>query len=67
MTKAVKQMVQLSFQNRNIIRLYATVFSHNLGSCRILEKNGFELEGVLKKAAYKNGNLYDSKLYALLR
>ena len=67
MTKAVKQMVQLSFQNRNIIRLYATVFSHNLGSCRLLEKNGFELEGVLKKAVYKNGHLYDSKLYALLR
>lgn len=67
MTKAVKQMVQLSFQDHNIIRLYATVFSHNLGSCRIFEKNGFELEGVLKKAAYKNGNLYDSKLYALLR
>lgn len=67
MTKAVKQMVQLAFQNRNIIRLYAVVFSHNLGSCRVLEKNGFELEGVLKKSAYKNGHFYDSKLYALLR
>jgi RimJ/RimL family protein N-acetyltransferase len=40
------------------------VFSYNAGSMRVLEKNGFTLEGILKKAVYKNGQMWDEHRYA---
>ncbi len=50
-----------------IVRLYARVFSHNPGSMRVLEKAGFQKEGILRQAIFKNGELRDEHRYALLR
>jgi RimJ/RimL family protein N-acetyltransferase len=33
----------------------------------VLEKAGFVCEGILKSNAYKNGNIVDMKMYALIR
>lgn len=41
--------------------------SHNTDSCRVPEKAGFQLEGLLRKNAVKNGEIMDMKLYALVR
>ena len=45
----------------------AEPFSRNTDSCRVLEKAGFQLEGLLRKNAVKNGEIMDMKLYALVR
>lgn len=45
---------------------YAEPFAHNIGSCRILEKSGFQLEGTLRKNAVKNGVVVDMKMYSIL-
>ncbi|MCB0639958.1 MAG: GNAT family N-acetyltransferase [Lewinella sp.] len=48
------------------VRLEAGVFSHNPASMRVLEKNGYALEGIHHKAVTKNGRLLDEHLFARL-
>ncbi|MDE7076233.1 MAG: GNAT family N-acetyltransferase, partial [Clostridia bacterium] len=67
MTEAVRLVCKHVFDNTDIVRIYAEPFAENIGSCRILEKNGFHLEGIMRKNAYKNGVLRDMKLYALVK
>lgn len=66
-TAAVKIMCEYVFKNYDIVRIEATPFAYNLGSCRVLEKAGFSLEGVMKNAVCKDGDLYDSCMYAMLK
>lgn len=47
MTEAVKAVVDFLFDNTTIERIYATVMTENIGSIRVLEKNGFVCEGVI--------------------
>jgi RimJ/RimL family protein N-acetyltransferase len=67
MTKVVKEMVELAFQNFSIVRLYAYVFSGNKASSVVLAKAGFELESIQKAAIYKNGQILDQLVYAIVR
>ena len=53
------------FENFTITKICAEVFAENQASAHILEKNGFEKEGYLKKHVYKNGKYYDLILYGL--
>ena len=66
MTEAIKQICEYVFQNSDIIRIFAEPFAENKASCRVLEKAGFHLEGILKSAAIKNGAIIDMKMYALI-
>lgn len=66
-TSAVKQACQYIFERTDIIRIFAEPFAHNAASCRVLEKAGFQLEGVLRSNAVKNGRILDMKLYALVK
>ena len=66
-TQAVKLAVEHVFDNSDIVRIYAEPFAENTGSCRILEKNAFVLEGILHKNAYKNGSFRDMKMYAKIK
>ena len=67
MTKAVQQLCDYVFTTSTIVRISAESFAKNHSSCRVLEKAGFTLEGVLRKHAEKNQQLFDMKLYALVR
>jgi RimJ/RimL family protein N-acetyltransferase len=55
------------FEHTDIIRIFAEPFAHNLGSCRVLEKAGFQYEGTLRCNAEKNGEILDMKMYALIK
>ena len=66
-TGAVKQACQYVFENTDILRLFAEPFAHNAASRRVLEKAGFQLEGVLRSNAVKNGRVLDMTMYALVR
>ena len=66
-TEAVRQMVEYIFYYFDIVRLYAEVFESNKSSMRVLEKNGFYLEGVRRKAVLKNGVLLDDYIWVKLR
>ena len=67
MTDAVKQICEYVFKNSDILRIYAEPFAYNIGSCRVLEKTGFQYEGTLRNNVVKNGKVIDMKMYSLLR
>ncbi len=67
MTQAVRQICEYIFGNTDIIRIFAEPFSYNTASCRVLEKAGFKLEGILRSNAYKNGKILDMKMYSLIK
>ncbi|MGL4388603.1 MAG: GNAT family N-acetyltransferase [Brevinema sp.] len=46
-------------------RITGDCLSNNLGSKRIMEKLGFEQEGMLKQYYFKNNCFYDNLLYAI--
>lgn len=64
---AIKQAVDFAFQTYDIDRVFARPFSTNAGSQRVLEKNGFALEGRFEKTLVKNGELLDELIYAIRR
>jgi RimJ/RimL family protein N-acetyltransferase len=66
-TEAVRQMIEYCYYYFDIIRIYAEVFETNKASMRVLEKNGFYLEGVRRKAVYKNAVLMDDYIWVKLR
>lgn len=66
-TRALRLMVNRIFREYDFIRLHALVFHINTASMRVLEKNGFVREGVMRKHVVKNGTIYDGVLYARLR
>ena len=66
-TEAIRQMVEYCFYYFDIVRIYAEVFEINKASMRALEKNGFYLEGVRRKAVLKNEVLMDDYIWVKLR
>jgi ribosomal-protein-alanine N-acetyltransferase len=67
MTDAVRAYVGYAFRELGLLRLTAHTFEFNVGSARVLEKNGFTVEGRLRKHFRKDGELLDARLYGLLR
>ncbi len=66
-TCAVKKVCEYIFNHTDIIRIFAEPFTHNMASCRILEKSGFRYEGTLRSNAVKNGKILDMKIYARIK
>ena len=62
-TIVVKKLCDIGFNNWGLKRIEATVFIHNDASCRVLEKAGFELEGIFRKSVKKGNKLIDAKRY----
>ncbi|MFT6922931.1 MAG: ribosomal-protein-alanine N-acetyltransferase [Crocinitomicaceae bacterium] len=65
-TKAIKIITRYGFEKMNLNRIYAGVFDYNPSSARVLEKCGFEYEGLFKKALFKNGEFHDELRYAFV-
>ena len=66
-SQALTEFVPHVFHSTDIVRLFASVFSSNDASKHVLRKCGFELEAVLKKAFYKDGNYYDNHLFSIIK
>ena len=67
MTSVVRQTCEYVFAHSDILRIFAEPFAYNTASCRVLEKAGFQFEGLMRTNAVKNGQVIDMKLYALVR
>ena len=65
-SKALSQMTREVFSGGKIVRIFAPVFSPNKASMRVLEKSGFELEGIFRKSVYKNGKFFDEHIFAIV-
>lgn len=66
-TEAVTAMTDYAFARFDLCRIYAGVFEWNLGSMRVLEKAGYELECRLHKSVTKDGQTIDELIYAVVR
>ncbi|MBX3239915.1 MAG: GNAT family N-acetyltransferase [Chitinophagaceae bacterium] len=67
-TIAVRQMTEYTFSYfPQIIRLFARVFEFNKASMRVLEKNGFHLESIQKRAVIKNDRILDDYVWVRFR
>ncbi|WP_410471200.1 GNAT family N-acetyltransferase [Hymenobacter sp. APR13] len=65
-TAAVQAVAAYVLANFDVCRLYAVVFEPNAASARVLEKAGFALEATMRKSVVKDGQMLDSRLYALV-
>lgn len=66
-TEVVRTITEYAFDTFDLNRVYAMVFEGNEASARVLEKAGYEFEGRLRKAVYKNGRVLDQFAYAIVR
>jgi RimJ/RimL family protein N-acetyltransferase len=66
-TQVVGAMSEWALDNYRLTRVFAMAFAHNTGSTRVLEKAGFEREGVMRRSAVKNGVVLDQILFAKVR
>ena len=67
-TSAARGMARWAFdQFPDLLRLEAQAAAANAASCAVLAKAGFQLEGTLRQAAVKNGEIMDMNVYGLLR
>jgi RimJ/RimL family protein N-acetyltransferase len=62
-SEAVRTLSDYLLAHTNLVRLFACVYAGNLASARVLEKSGFRLVGVLRKAAFKNNCFVDMRYY----
>ena len=66
-TELVRQLVEMVFQETDLRKLLAFVHDKNIPSCRLLEKLGFQKEGLLREHYIINGKPENEVLYAILR
>ena len=67
MTHVVRTMTPYVMDQWNLVRVSACTLPTNLASARVLEKVGFEYEGLLKKLHKKDDQFIDSRVYSFVR
>jgi len=64
-TAAIELIVAYGFNELDLTRIYAKPFETNVGSQRVLEKVGFQLEATIPKGVFKNNIYLDEKIYGM--
>ena len=64
-TEAVSQICEIAFRELELQQIVGNVFPENEASARVLEKNGFQLEGMMEGAVMKGGKKVDVRVYRL--
>jgi RimJ/RimL family protein N-acetyltransferase len=65
-TEAAKALVEYGFSVMKLHRIHATCRPANVGSARVLQKAGMQLEGHLRENLFLRGKWEDSLMYAVL-
>jgi [ribosomal protein S5]-alanine N-acetyltransferase len=63
-TMALRQMTDYGFSQRNLRKLSAPVLAPNVASMKVLEKCGYQREGILKNEVQKGGTYFDTHHFA---
>jgi len=66
MSEALSVVLEYGFKSLGLYRVEALISPYNKASLRLLEKNNFVKEGILKQHYKVNGVNEDSHIYALL-
>jgi [ribosomal protein S5]-alanine N-acetyltransferase len=63
-TDALRTLTEHLFREQHLLRLFALPFADNAASLRVLEKAGYEREGLLRSSSVKHGAPRDQYMYA---
>ncbi len=66
-TDAIRALLRLAFEEMNLHRIYLWVDADNVRGIRCYEKCGFQQEGVLRDAAFREGRYRDQFIMAVVR
>lgn len=66
-TEAVKALTDYAFFKFDLSRVYAGVYEWNHGSMRVLEKAGYLREARLRNSIFKEGQIIDEIIFAVVR
>lgn len=66
MTEAAQRAIQYAFEELKLHRVELTHMVKNIGSQRVAEKVGFQLEGCYREGHFKRGGYRDVKFYGML-
>lgn len=67
MTEALRAALQFGFETLDLNRVEALVYPENEASIRLLERLGFQKEGLLRQSICQGGVYYDHWLLSLLK
>jgi ribosomal-protein-alanine N-acetyltransferase len=66
-TTAVNLITDYGLNSLNLNRIHTGVFEYNVGSMRVLEKNGYDKDGIFKKSIIKNGQIWDEHRFSITK
>jgi len=66
-SEAVRLLVRYLFETRPLSRIRLVIHPDNGGSQRVAAKEGFRLEGTMRKAWFHRGRHHDVQLWSILR
>jgi RimJ/RimL family protein N-acetyltransferase len=66
-SEAAQQVVRHGFDSVKLNRIFATVFTGNKASERVLQKLGMKHEGCMRQFVLKWGKFLDVELFSILR
>ena len=66
-TVAVKLITEYGFDQLDYVRIHTGVFEYNIGSMKVLEKNGYKNDGVFEKAILKNGKFWNENRFSKIK
>lgn len=66
-TEAARAMVKYGFEEMKLHRIYATYYSNNPASGKVLRKLGMKPEGCLRGHIWKWDEYHDSEIYGMLK
>ncbi len=67
MTEAIREITRYGFNKLGLKRIQAGTFPQSRASQRVLQKNGFKLEGILRKNIKKGNRYIDEYLFAKVK
>lgn len=67
MSEAVNAIMEFGFREMLLNRIQAKCKVSNIGSARVMEKVGMQLEGILRQQIFVKGEYWDLKIYSILR
>ncbi|WP_077356290.1 GNAT family N-acetyltransferase [Virgibacillus halodenitrificans] len=66
-TEAVEGVLNYAFDELQLFRMGAVTYPQNTASITVLEKLGFQKEGLLRGYLYQNDQSYDANIFSLLK
>lgn len=66
-TEALSAIIDFGFNRLDINRIEAEVMQGNIASEKVLQKLGFQKEGILRSWMYWNNTYYDMTMFSLLK